>query len=512
MPRLKSKLKVLLVAAEAAPLASVGGLSQVMYFLPRALKHLGVDVRIMIPKFASIDEKKHGIKMLKEHMVVPTGEIAGTRELICNVKVAGGDEEAPMVYLLENMEYYEKRANVYGYSDDHIRFALLSRGALEFVRQLADWVPDVIHANDWHTGYLPNYLRTEYVHDRKLRSVASVLSIHNLHQGLFDFQHASALDFDDGKGKLAAFFSDRFVKQNSLKRGIIYADVVSTVSERYSREIMTSEYGQGLHDLLKEVRTKVYGILNGIDYEEFNPGTDRYIKKNYTVITLGKRVEDKIDLQKEFNLPISPTTPVLAVSGRLDMQKGLDLLASILPFLLDEYQIQFIAMGGGDIELRERFEKIEKQYPKQVATHLLPNFSLPRKIYAGADMFILPSRYEPGGIVVMEAMRYGCVPLVRATGGCADTVTDVDRVSGNSSGTGFIFDRFEEMSLLATIVRALTYYRMPAIWKGIVKAAMQADFSWDHSAKKYLDLYQRATTFRAQQLSEKPLEAYRVNY
>ena len=502
-------LKVLLVSAEAAPLVSVGGLSQVLYYLPRALKKLGVDARIMIPKFASIDEKVFPTKMIYKGLSVPTGERKGTTELICNVKLYESEPGDPPMYLLENMEYFEKRANVYGYSDDHTRFALLSRGALEFIKK-SNWKPTIIHANDWHTGYLVNDLRTIYASDPILRSIASLLSIHNLHQGVFDFTHASALDFDDGKGQLTSFFSDRLVKQNSLKRGIIYADIVNTVSQRYSREIMTPEYGQGLGDLLKEVRTKVYGILNGIDYEEFNPATDKIIKKDFSLKNLDDRVENKIDLQKEFNLAVDAKKPILAVSGRLDMQKGLDLLVEVLPFLLEEYPIQFIAMGSGDNALREQFELLEKKYPKQVATHLMANFTLPRKIYSGADMFILPSRYEPGGIVIMEAMRYGCVPVVRATGGCADTVSDYDPQT--KQGTGFAFKNFEAMALLSTLVRALELYKLPSHWRRIVKACMSKDFSWEYAAKQYLDLYDRAIAFKSQQLLEKPLQKYRVRY
>ena len=506
MPR--RKLKVLFVSTEIAPLASVGGLSQVLYFLPRALRKFGVDARIFVPKFIAIDDKKFGLTMLLKGLSVPTGD-SRTPELICNVKLYMPGSGLPPVYLLENMEYYEKRANVYGYADDHVRFALLSRGAIEFLRR-SDWVPDIVHVNDWHTGYLINDLRTRYAHEKKLRPIASVLSIHNLYQGPFDYMHASSLDFDDGKGELSSFFSERFMKQNSLKRGIIYADIINTVSQRYSREIMRPEYGQGLHDLLKEVRTKVYGILNGIDYEAFNPATDKLIKKNFSLKTIDHRVENKIDLQKEFDLPVAPNIPLLAVAGRLDMQKGLDLLIKVLPFLLDEYAIQFVAIGGGDVGLREQFEKLEKLYPKQVGTHLLPNFTLPRKIYAGADMFVLPSRYEPGGIVVMEAMRYGAVPLVRATGGCADTVEDFDVVT--KKGTGFIFNQFESMSLLATIVRALELYKLPKLWRHIVTSAMKKDFSWEHSATQYLDLYERAMTLRKQHLEDKPLEAYQFRY
>lgn len=501
-------LKVLFVATEVAPFASIGGLSQVMFFLPRALKRLGVDVRIFLPKFGSIDEKKYGIKMLYQGLRVPTGEKEGTRELVCNVKIWEGGVKEPIVYFLENMEYYEMRANVYGYTDDPIRFALLSRGALEFLK-VSDWTPDVINCNDWHTGFLVNYLRTTYKTEPKLKKIATVYSIHNLtHQGTFDHRFVSELEIDDGRSQIASFFNERLGKQNFMKRGILYADIINTVSENYAKEILTPEYGEGLDPLLKEVRTKVFGVLNGLDYDDFNPSIDKIIKTNFSLKNMTKRQDNKLDLQKEFGLPQSLETPILAIAGRLTEQKGLDLFPRVLPFLLSEYPIQFIAMGGGDNKYRGFFAEIEKKFPRQVGTHLLPNWTLPRKIFAGADMFLAPSKWEPGGITVIEAMRYGSIPIVRATGGLADTVVDYD--PDKHEGTGFSFRNYNDLSFFATIVRALESYKDKPEWQGLIRRAMKKDYSWHASAQKYLDLYERAITFRQESLSPNPPRAFRM--
>lgn len=505
----QNRLKILMVAAEVAPFSEVGGLSQVMFFLPRALIKLGHEVRLFTPKYGTLDEAKYRLRLETEGLAVSTGEREGAKKLICNVKHYRGGAREPKVCFLENMEYFEKRSNVYGYSDDHIRFALLSRGAIEALRRNR-WTPDVIHANDWHTAYLINDLRTRYVGDSRLGRIATLLSIHNLHQGVFDFGNASDLDFDDGKGPLASFFSDRLFKQNSLKRGIIYADAVSTVSETYSREVMTEEFGAGLHNLIKEVRTKVYGILNGLDYTEYDPKTDRLIKKNFSVLTANDRVENKLDLQKEFNLEVNPRIPILSIVGRLDTQKGLDLVRDVLPFILREYEIQFIAMGGGDPQYREFFLELENLFPKRVGTHLMPNFTLPRKIFAGTDLLLLPSRWEPGGIVAIEGMRYGAVPLVRQTGGLADSVREFS--FENQEGTGFVFEQFHSLAFMGAISRALMVYRQPKLWKRLMRNCMKADFSWEKVAQRYADVYSRAIDFRRAQLKKNPHQAYKMEY
>ncbi|KKS32570.1 MAG: Glycogen synthase [Candidatus Amesbacteria bacterium GW2011_GWA2_42_12] len=489
-------LKVLFVSAEVAPFSAVGGLAQVAYFLPKALKKAGVDVRVFTPKYGSINSALLQTQKIIEGLKIPTGEdehSSHPQELICNVKVLKSPKkDDPIIYFLENKEYYEQRANVYNYSDDHVRFALLSRAALEFVKH-GDFMPDIIHVNDWHTGYLPNYLKTEYKDDEQLKSVSTIFSVHNLYQGVFDFDHAPETDFDDGNGQLVSLFSDRFIKQNALKRGVIHADLVNTVSQKYSRELMTEDYGSKLHNLFKELRGKFYGVLNGVDYKSFDPRTDKIIKRNYSSNNLGLRQENKVDLQKEFNLDVSQHTPLLGIVGRLDDQKGLDLVMQTIDFILKECDIQLVVCGQGDDKYRDFFADLEKRYPGAVGTHLMFDATLPRKIFAGADMVLIPSKYEPGGIVALECLRYGCIPIVRATGGLADSVIDYDPTL--NTGTGFSFKNYSSMSFLAAIVRGLETYKAPNVWKKIIKRAMEQDFSWDKSAKKYLDLYRRAIGF-----------------
>ncbi len=508
---LNRPLKVLFVSAEVAPFSSVGGLSQVSYFLPRALLKLGVDVRIFTPKYGTINEAKFPTKMVARSIVVPTGEKEGTdkpTELVCNVKVFGEEKKAePTVYFLENMEYYEMRANVYAYNDDHVRFGLLSRGALEFIKQ-GYFQPDVIHANDWHTGYLPNYLAELAAENSEYAKIATLLSVHNLFQGNFDFEHASEMDFDDGKSPLGSFYSDQFLKQNPLKRGAMYADVVNTVSETYAREIMTEEYGHNLASLFKELRSKVFGVLNGLDYTDFNPETDKLIKKNFSSRNIKIRAENKMDLQKQFSLEVHPDKPILAFWGRIDWQKGIDLIMSTMEFILSELDVQLIVMGQpGNDNYRQYFTDLEMKFPGKVGTHLMSNFALPRKIASGADIFLAPSKYEPGGIVVIEAMRYGCVPIVRATGGLADAVTDFD--PNRDIGTGFSFNKYAPEGFLVAVVRALETYRNRNQWQRLVKRMMEADFSWKKSAEKYVDLYLRAIDFRKESRSANPPRAFR---
>lgn len=475
-------MKVLFVCAEVAPFSAIGGLAQVAYFLPKALKRAGVDIRVFTPKYGIISSD-----LLKVDSVI---EGLNVSDIICNVKVLKNPKkDDPIIYFLENKEYYEQRANVYNYSDDHIRFGLLSKGALEFIKQ-GDFVPDIIHVNDWHTGYLPNYLKTDYKDDEKLKNISSVFSIHNLYQGVFDFDHASEMDYDDGKGPLASFLDERFLKQNSLKRGIIYADLINTVSQTYSRELLTEEYAPKLFKLLKELRNKFYGVLNGLDYQNFDPKKDKIIKSNYSVNNLAARQENKVDLQKEFSLEVSQHTPLLAIVGRLDDQKGLDLVMETIDFILKECKVQLVVCGPGDNRHRDFFSNLEKEHPGTVGTHLMFDSVLPRKIFAGADMILMPSKYEPGGIVALEALRYGCVPIARSTGGLADSIVDYDPTL--STGTGFCFKNYSAMSFLTAVIRALETYKNKPVWKKIVTKAMEQDFSWDKSAKKYIDLYKRS--------------------
>jgi starch synthase len=493
----KSFPKILFVASEAAPFVKAGGLGEVMFSLPRALKELGYDARVMIPCYAGVDREKYKLKMEAEGLRVPTGaeEENQLKELICNVKKFesknGGHQSPVTTYFLENEEYYEKRANIYGYGDDAVRWALLSRGVLEFLRISKDWRPDVIVASDWQAGFLISYLHQNYKDDPKLNSIATVFSIHNLYyQGMFDHRFVTEMDFDDGHSLMPSFFSPRLLKINAMRRGIKYADIINTVSSNYAKEIMTPAYGELLDDLLRERRSRVYGVLNGLDYETINPGTDPHLAENYIAKSLGKRISNKAELQTKFNLPAKKDVFVLGIISRLDEQKGFDLLFSIAEPLLKQLKLQLIILGSGDSRFMSFFQNLGNSFPEQVSCHLGFDEVLPHLIRAGADAVLIPSRFEPAGLVQMEAMCYGAVPIVRKTGGLADTVEDYN--PRNNSGTGFVFKEFDSLALTIAITRAFENYQHRQIWQELQKRGMEKDFSWKKSAQKYLDLFFKA--------------------
>lgn len=481
------KLKIMILSVEASPFVRVGGVSSVVSSLAKELKNLGHSVCVFLPKFGFINEESFGIKTLINGLEVPTGD-ENRQFLSCNVKSVVLDDIT--FYFLENMEYYELRANVYGYTDDAIRWALLNRGAIEFIKR-GIFIPDVIHCNDWQCGYMPNYLKTTYKRDPVLSNIAVVFTIHNLkYQGMFDHRNIQETDFDDGWSDIASFFDPRLTKQNFMRRGILYADVVSTVSKSYAKEISTPEYGEGLDKLISELREKIFGIINGIDYEDMNPAKDILIEKNYDIKSIDNRLYNKEALQKEFDLEINKDIPVLGFVGRLDMQKGVDLMVNVLDKVLKYYNAQFVQVGGGDAWLVSLLTDLKNKYQDKVGIHTYSNFTLPRLIFAGSDMIIYPSRFEPCGVVQLEAMRYGSIPIVRYVGGLKDTVKPFDTIT--QEGTGFVFKDFDEFALFGEIVRALEIYKNKHLWRKIQINAMKADFSWSYSAKEYEKLYIRA--------------------
>jgi starch synthase len=498
--RPKKNLKILFVGSEAAPFAKVGGVASVMYSLPKALAELGYDARIMLPRYLAIDDKKFHLKMEYEGLKVPTDNGGnGPEHIICNVKRCdpNGNGAGVISYFLENQEYYEQRANVYGYVDDPVRFALLSRGSLEFIRQHANWIPDVIVALDWETGLIPNYLKTVYKDDVILSKVATNFSIHNLYfQGNFDHRYVSEMDYDDGHSAVPGFYSDRLGKVNMMRRGIMFADTINTVSPNYAREIMTKEYGEMLDDLLRERRAVLTGILNGIDYTISDPMTNPHVAFPFDLSTLEVRSKNKAALQERFGLPVDENVFIMAIVGRLGRQKGLDLFYNIADTLLNELPIQFIVVGEGESEFMGFFHDLETRHPGKVALHLKYDSVLPVMVYSGADVVLLPSRFEPCGLVQMEAMRMGCIPIVRKTGGLADSVEDYN--PDKETGTGFVFEKFDSASLMIALIRAFENFRDKEKWRGLQERAMEEDFSWKNSAKRYAELFVRAIKIRKQ--------------
>jgi starch synthase len=400
------------------------------------------------------------------------------------------------------MEYYEKRANEYGYSDDPVRFGLLQRGVLAWLKENFQskkrnpqnnvFCPDIIHCNDWQAGLISNYLKTIYKDDPDLSRLVTVFTIHNLvFQAQFDPRFVNELDRDDGRSEIPDLFSQRFTKLNSMRRAILYSDIINTVSNKYSKEILTREYGCGLDELLQEVRTRLFGIINGIDYDDFNPKTDKLVVNNYDANSCERRNQNKRELQSEFNLPVDETIPILSMSYRLEEQKGIGLVKEVLEYLLREYKVQVVVNGDGDPQYKTYMKELYEKYPEQVGLNLNANFTLPRHIFSGSDLILLPSKFEPCGMVQMEAMRYGCVPIARSVGGLADTIID--------NMTGFTFKEFNSLAFFGTVVRALEAYKDKKRWMEIVKNCMKADFSWTNSAKKYEELYYRVLDLRLQQ-------------
>ena len=474
-------LRVLFIAAEGVPFVKTGGLADVIGALPKALRRLGHDVRVVLPRYASINPARWRLEPLLDNVAVPMHEETE------HVRILAGSlaDDIP-VYFVDSPRYFQ-RENLYGYVDDGERFILFCRAALEMVRQL-QWQPEVLHCHDWHAAIIPNWMRTIYRDDPFLRGAATVFTIHNLaFQGIFGYRILEVAGVAEA-GFLYPAVAELANVVDLMGRGILFADTVSTVSPRYAKEILTPQFGERLDPVLRERRDHLYGILNGIDTEEFNPATDRYITAHFDAFSLEQRPANKVLLQEQVHLPVDDQIPVVGMISRLADQKGLDLLDQVLIPLID-LGVQLVVSGTGDQHYHQMFQRLAARYPRQVAINLTFNSEFSQRIYAGSDLFLMPSRFEPCGVSQMLAMRYGSIPVVHRTGGLADTVTEFDPAA--DSGNGFCFQPYEPFQLFAALVRALTVYRFKEPWHRLMSRAMQADYSWDASAEQYVALYRR---------------------
>ena len=480
-----SSLKILILASEAVPFAKVGGLADVVGALPKALKELGHDIRLVMPRYGQIKPERFELTTVLDSVTV---NIASFQEQVC-VRQGTIGEGIP-VYMIDAPRYFD-RENIYGYTDDGERFILFCRAALETMRTL-DWSPDIIHCNDWQTGIVPNWMHTVYRDNPFFADTATVYTIHNLaYQGIFGYRILEVAGVAAG-GFLYPQIVELANVVDIMARGILFADAITTVSERYAQEILTPTFGEKLDQLLRSRRERLFGILNGIDYQEMNPAHDRYIHTRFDQETLDKRAENKRELQERAHLPVKPNVPLIAMISRLTDQKGFDLLAQIIQPLLAQ-GIQLVVLGIGDQHYHEMFQNLAARYPEQVAIFLTFNTELAQAIYAGSDMFLMPSRFEPCGLGQLIAMRYGSVPIVRRVGGLADTVQEYDPITGE--GNGFSFTNYDPWELFAAIVRALELYRFKDIWRTLQLRGMAADHSWQASAIRYVEVYRKAIEF-----------------
>src|SRR5947209_3868866 len=479
------QLKILILAAEVVPFAKVGGLADVVGALPKALRELGHDVRLVMPRYGQIKPDKFKLTTVLETVHV---SMATFKEQVgvCQGEIGDGIP----VYMIDAPRYFD-REKIYGYTYDGERFILFCRAALESMR-LLDWSPNIVHCNDWQTGIVPNWMHTVYRDDPFFANTATDYTIHNLaYQGIFGYRILEVAGVAAG-GFLYPQIVELANVVDIMGRGILFADAITTVSERYAQEILTPTFGEKLDQLLRSRRERLFCILNRIDYQELNPATDHYIHTNFDAQSLDKRPENKRMLQEQAHLPVHPEVPLLAMISRLTDQKGFDMLGQIIQPLLAQ-GVQFVVLGIGDQHYHEMFQNLAARYPEQVAIFLTFNTEIAQRIYAGSDMFLMPSRFEPCGLGQLIAMRYGSVPIVRAVGGLANTVQEYDPRSG--AGNGFAFTNYDPWELFAAIVRALELYRFEDIWRRLQQRGMAADHSWQASAMRFADVYRNAIAF-----------------
>lgn len=479
----KNKLKVLFVSVEVAPFAKTGGLADVAGSLPKSLLSMGHDIRIAMPRFQQI---KADMKYVTDFPVFLNNrkETCIVREGEISFKYQKEDKSVP-VYFLDNYHLYD-REGIYCYHDDADRFAFLCKAALDMLPKI-DFQPDIIHCNDWHTGPICMILNEKYKQYPFYKNMKTIFTIHNLeYQGHFPKEVLWL--FDVGDEVFTPEKVEFYGRFNFMKAGIVYADIINTVSETYAKEIKTEQYGEKLEGLLIKRSKDLYGIVNGIDYDVFNPKEDPRIVKNYDVNSIELKKENKYALQKEMGLPVRDV-PMIGLISRLSSQKGLNLIMDEIDEIMKN-DLQFVLLGEGDDYYETGFKKIREKYPQKMGVFIGFNVPLAQRIYAGSDLFLMPSRFEPCGLGQLFSLRYGTIPIVRSTGGLAETVFDVEKYG--EKGNGFTYTEFSSKQMLDTINRAIKYYQTkPKDWKELVKRAMNIDSSWDRSAKKYLELYNK---------------------
>jgi starch synthase len=493
-------LKIALVSSEVAPFAKSGGLADVVGALARALHLAGHEVRVLLPLYRSL--KRPGPKQPRHEFAEVAGLEGwtmqfGERRVNCRVvstplpHSADARGQSLVVGFLDCPELYDREGLYTSDADEALRFAALCRGAVEAC-QRTGFAPDVFHCNDWHTGLLPLYLKTWYAWDRLFAGSRTLLTIHNLgYRG--DFPAATVDQLGLGEGR-HLFHQEHLNagRLSLLETGIIHAHWLSTVSETYAREIQTAEHGVGLDGLLRAREDHLVGIVNGIDTDEWNPARDPLIPHPFSAADLSGKALCKRALLERFQLPHDPRALTLGIVSRMTAQKGFELLPDCLPVLLQRQNVRLVVLGSGEERHERYFQWLRDTYPQKVACYLGYSEELAHQIEAGVDLFLMPSRYEPCGLNQMYSLAYGTVPLVRHTGGLADTVVRYD--PERQTGTGFVFYEFTSEALLRTLEHALDVWRDPPAWRGLVQRGLAQDFSWTRQAQRYVDLYRRLLT------------------
>lgn len=487
------KLKILFVTSEVFPFVKTGGLADVSSALPQMLSELGHEVRIVIPKYGAVDDRK-----FKIHEVVRLKDLQikiGEKEVVFSLKSCflPGPRVRVQIYFLDNHEYFGSRNGLYSdpntgkdYPDNDERFILLNRSVMELIIKLG-WIPDIIHCNDWQCGLIPAYLNTIYKDQEGFDQFKTLFTIHNIaYQGEFNATSFSKTGLPKELESVSKGIMQNG-KLNYLKSGLMFADVINTVSKTYADEITTkSEYSSGLKDILSKRKDSVFGIVNGIDTKVWNPEKDKHIPKNFSLKNIENKIENKKELAERFGFEYNENIPIIGLISWLYDSKGFDLVQKGFNDLL-KLNCQIILLGTGDKKYHTFFEKMASKNSKKFACYLGFNDDLAHLIEAGSDMFLMPSQYEPCGLNQMYSLVYGTVPIVRETGGLADTVIKYDEKT--EEGNGFVFKKYDDKEMIKELKRAIKIFEDKKTWQKIMKAGMKSDFSWDLSAKRYIELY-----------------------
>ncbi|MEM7082669.1 MAG: glycogen synthase GlgA [Pseudomonadota bacterium] len=479
-----SPLKICLASSEFAPLAKTGGLADVSAALSAYLHQAGHDIRVLMPRYATLNLDGLAARPVDflQNISVPIGPW----DIEYSIDYVTLPDSGLTIYLLRCPVLYDRPGLYTNDDDEHLRFVLLSRAAIEMCQRMG-FAPDVFHCHDWHTSLVPLYLRSIYAWDSLFTKTKSVLTIHNIgYQGVFDRsvlndlhlgEHAHMLHQDDlNAGRI-----------NFLKTGLLHADALTTVSPTYAREIQGEEYGMGLDGVLRARSDRLVGILNGVDYGEWDPAVDKRIPANYTSDDLSGKRLCKTELMRQMGLDVDPDRPLVGIVTRLASQKGIVLMQGVLPALLARRPFSVVVLGSGEPQYERFFEALQQAAPGAVCFYRGYNEDLAHTIEAGSDIFLMPSAYEPCGLNQMYSLKYGTVPVVRRTGGLADSVVQIDPSAG--TGTGVVFDHYDESGLAWALNRTLDLYERTELWRRLMRNGMQQDFSWQRQGERYVSLF-----------------------
>ena len=483
-------MNIAYVASEVVPFAKTGGLADVAGALPVALSKLNCNVKVFMPKYYSVDENKFDLQFLAEYKETPIRAAGFTHAV--NFYKGIIPNSSVEIYFIDYPNFFHRHLLYTNDYDEDVRFILFSKAVIELIQRLK-WKPNIINCNDWQTGLIPLLIKDNYSWDSLFHSTKFVFTIHNIgYQG--KFSEGALFNAEINRKLFYPGGPVEFHKSvNFLKTGIYFSEIINTVSETYAKELLTAEYGHGMEGILNKRKDDLYGIVNGVDYSVWNPEIDKFIPYNYSIDSLHVKQKNKEELLKYFQLPFNPDIPVIGIISRLAIQKGFDIISEAMSELI-KLNVQWIILGSGEPKYEDMFRSLSYNYPHKFGVYFGYNNELSHLIEAGSDMFLMPSSYEPCGLNQIYSLKYGTVPIVRKTGGLADTVHDWHEYDflGDESGNGFSFNDYTGYALYTSVNRALEIYRNKQLWCKIQINGMSAEYSWDTAALKYKNLYNLA--------------------